>query len=335
MNFAEQGHYEVLGVDQAASMSDIQAEYRQILLANHPDKTQHYAPFRRSHCDKLIRAANAAWEVLSNSISKAAYDRKLPPESPYSNYASSSGGGFGACPPYESKPWEPFASEARTTDDTDESDATTDKGEAKEAEYRTMQTPVGTVFDIKISDWRLHILVSNKFRFINDGSELSNANEDTATVTFEIGLERDKSSSETWGLTSNELTIKVQDVPASLHVSKVLTLFRELNTRTTSLTITLIAGNKRKRAERTMLWEFGFDFDMNNQFATINRQRGTCMMFSVDEPPAEVQNGRGIGTPEHVLKEDKQLNANAWCFWVIADRGRRCTGTVGKRCGEW
>jgi hypothetical protein len=313
-------------------MSDIQAAYRQILLANHPDKTQHYAPFRRSQCDKLIRAANAAWEVLSNSISKAAYDRTLPPESPYSKYASSSGGGFGACPPYESKPpaWEPFASEARATDDTDESDATTDKGEAKEAEYRTMQTPVGTVVDIKISDWRLHILVSNKFRFINDVSELSNANDDTTTVTFEIGLERAKCSSETWEPTSNELTIKVQDVPGSLHVSEVRTLFRELNTRTTSLTITLIADNKRKRAERRTPWEFGFDFDMNNQFATINRQRGTCMMFSVDEPPAEVQNGRGMGTPEHALKEDKQLNANAWCLLGDHRQGKAIYGDGGK-----
>jgi hypothetical protein len=149
-------------------------------------------------------------------------------------------------------------------------------------------------------------------------------------VTFEIGMERDKCSSETWEPTSNELTIKVQDVPGSLHVSKVRTLFRELNTRTKSLTITLIADNKRKRAERTTPWEFGFDFDMNNQFATINRQRGTCMMFSVDEPPAEVQNGRGMGTPEHVLKEDKQLNANAWCLLGDNRQGKAIYGDGGK-----
>jgi hypothetical protein len=64
--------------------------------------------------------------------------------------------------------------------------------------------------------------------------------------------------------------------------------------------------------QRTMPWEFGIDFDMNNQFATINRQHATCMMLSIDEPAAKVQISRGEGTPEIVLKEDAHFIADGW-----------------------
>jgi hypothetical protein len=62
-----------------------------------------------------------------------------------------------------------------------------------------------------------------------------------------------------------------------------------------------------------MPWDFGFDFDLNNHSRVQNCSRGTCVMFSVDEPPPGVQTGRGLDTPECALKWDKDLKANAWC----------------------
>ncbi|KAH7094513.1 hypothetical protein FB567DRAFT_542952 [Paraphoma chrysanthemicola] len=262
-------------------MLDINAAYRRILLANHPDNTQDYAPFRKIQCDKLIREANAAWEALSNPISKASYDRKLPPVGPFSQYPSSASS-FAAGRPPDGKHWQPSASGIPTDDSDQNANPPAEEGTAQKAEYRTMQTSDGTIIDIKISTWRFDILISNKLRFTNTVTELSNPSINTSSVSFEVVLERDKSSSEALGQTVNELTFKVHEIPNDLH--------------------------------RTIPWELGFDFDMNNQFATIKRQRATCMMLSVDEPVVEVQSGRGEGTPENVLREDAQFSADEWCM---------------------
>ncbi|KAF2035631.1 hypothetical protein EK21DRAFT_54040 [Setomelanomma holmii] len=317
MSTSMQNHYDILGVSRNASTLDIKGAYSRILQSNHPERTGLHGPSAKTQADKLIRAANAAWAVLSNPITKEMYDRTLPPKMPWSQYATSPSGGLGARPPSPSKA---RADEPRLTDNHSHSEV---KG--KEAEFRTMKTSAGTLVNIKISNWRLDILFSKKFRFINDVSELSDPTKTSDIVSFEIGLERDKNANEVCDPTINELTIKVQEVPGKLHISNIQTIFRELSARTTSLIITLTATNMPWLIQRTLPWEFGFEFDMNNQFATINRQRATCMIFSVEEPPLEVQTGRGIGTPEHVLKED-ELKANAWC--VLGD-DRLCTVMYG------
>jgi hypothetical protein len=95
-------------------------------------------------------------------------------------------------------------------------------------------------------------------------------------------------------------------------VAKVQTLFKEIAPQTTSLIVTVTAA-RRGGWSTGMPWEFGFGFDMNEQFQTINRARGTCMLLSMDEPTEAVQKGRGVGTSEEALKVDKTLKADAWC----------------------
>lgn len=137
-------HYETLGVSRTASMLDIKSAYRKILLANLPDKTHALGPFAQSQANKSIRAAYAGWEVLSNPISKRAYDLMLSRSSSYTEYTSDASANASA-----------KRGEGRQSDSTHEraySNASTDGSNCKEAEYRTMRTANGTILDIKISN---------------------------------------------------------------------------------------------------------------------------------------------------------------------------------------
>jgi len=63
-------HYEVLGIDETASLVDIRGAYRRLALRHHPDRAgpQGKAAFVR---------ISAAYRVLSNSIERATYDSEL------------------------------------------------------------------------------------------------------------------------------------------------------------------------------------------------------------------------------------------------------------------
>jgi hypothetical protein len=62
--------------------------------------------------------------------------------------------------------------------------------ERKEAEYCTLQTSTGIMVDMKISCWRLNILIANKLHFTNEVNDLSSPDE-SGIISFEVGLERD------------------------------------------------------------------------------------------------------------------------------------------------
>lgn len=72
--------------------------------------------------------------------------------------------------------------------------------------------------------------------------------------------------------------MKVEEIPEWMRVAKVQMFFRELNTISTSLVETITAD---KASNASIPWEFGFDFDMNEQYETINRVRATCVILSI------------------------------------------------------
>jgi hypothetical protein len=61
-------YYYILGARPEASRAEIKAAYRQAALANHPDRGGDAAVMKR---------INAAYEVLSDPVRRAAYDRDL------------------------------------------------------------------------------------------------------------------------------------------------------------------------------------------------------------------------------------------------------------------
>lgn len=63
--------YEVLGVSPEATPLEIRQAHRQAVRASHPDVVGH----REAEAD--LRAANAAWAVLSNPARRAEYDASL------------------------------------------------------------------------------------------------------------------------------------------------------------------------------------------------------------------------------------------------------------------
>ena len=66
-----QTHYETLGVSKDASESEIKKAYRKLSLAYHPDRNPDPA------VQEKYKAINDAYDVLSDSQSKAQYDQEL------------------------------------------------------------------------------------------------------------------------------------------------------------------------------------------------------------------------------------------------------------------
>jgi curved DNA-binding protein CbpA len=70
-------HYSILGISRAASTDDIEAAYRAILLANHPDKIKYLDPFQRTLAEARLRAGKTAYEVLIDPNKAKKYDDEM------------------------------------------------------------------------------------------------------------------------------------------------------------------------------------------------------------------------------------------------------------------
>lgn len=72
-------HYDVLGIQRTATQDEIKRAYRKLALLHHPDKAKDTA-----HAD-LFKDMTAAYNVLSDPVARATYDR----ESPVASYGRS------------------------------------------------------------------------------------------------------------------------------------------------------------------------------------------------------------------------------------------------------
>nr|DAD41225.1 TPA_asm: hypothetical protein HUJ06_015548 [Nelumbo nucifera] len=78
-NPVQKTHYDILSVKEDASYEEIRASYRSAILSAHPDKLRRISEISDPDHESQERFLNIqkAWEVLSNSKSRAAYDCEL------------------------------------------------------------------------------------------------------------------------------------------------------------------------------------------------------------------------------------------------------------------
>jgi curved DNA-binding protein CbpA len=72
---AEQDHYAMLGINVNASFAEIKHAYRQLIRTSHPDKFANAPTSVRSGAEEHTKYLNGANEVLSDPVTRAAYDR--------------------------------------------------------------------------------------------------------------------------------------------------------------------------------------------------------------------------------------------------------------------
>ncbi|KAJ4963815.1 hypothetical protein NE237_023754 [Protea cynaroides] len=72
-------YYDILSVKENACYEVIRASYRSAILTSHPDKLRGVSGISNPHHESEVNFLNIqkAWEVLSNSSSRAAYDSEL------------------------------------------------------------------------------------------------------------------------------------------------------------------------------------------------------------------------------------------------------------------
>ncbi|KAF2256166.1 DnaJ-domain-containing protein [Trematosphaeria pertusa] len=306
-------HYEILNLPRIATLEQIKRAYRKVQLQSHPDKTGDLPQSKRKELEAISKAANAAYEVLSDAGARRKYDKSLgftTSSHPYGHKPSSKSTSPSTPPPPPPAP--PSSPPPRPAPAPPKHTAYPNC--LTEATYRYMYTSTGTVIDIAISDWRLHLNLSSKFRFLNDVTERFSPASDTDTVSFEIGLQRDLESPEAHSPTINELTVKIHSIPSARHrISALQTLFRECAASSSLTTTTLtvrITAEPCQAGEAIFPWEFGFDFDMST--LVVARNRGTCLMFSREEPPAYMETYLGPDSPNYELMKDKRLKADGF-----------------------
>src|SRR5271154_1860098 len=80
---AKRDYYEILGVERSAEIEEIKKSYRKLAVKFHPDKN----PGDKS-AEEKFKELGEAYEVLSNTDKRAAYDR-------FGHQAFAQGGGMG------------------------------------------------------------------------------------------------------------------------------------------------------------------------------------------------------------------------------------------------
>lgn len=72
-------HYDILGVREDANYEEIRTSYRSAILDSHPDKLQKTSEtsFPNHESGNRFLEVQRAWEILSNSKSRVAYDSEL------------------------------------------------------------------------------------------------------------------------------------------------------------------------------------------------------------------------------------------------------------------
>ncbi|RZR95925.1 hypothetical protein BHM03_00024837 [Ensete ventricosum] len=75
-SFFRRIHYEVLSVKEHASYDEIRASYKTAILNSHPDKLKKKSEAFTDHQQDFLDVQKA-WEVLSDSTSRANYDKEL------------------------------------------------------------------------------------------------------------------------------------------------------------------------------------------------------------------------------------------------------------------
>jgi len=77
-NLVHKTHYDILSVREDANYEEIRRSYRSAILDSHPDKTQNTSKTFPDHdLENRFLEVQRAWEILSNSKSRAAYDSEL------------------------------------------------------------------------------------------------------------------------------------------------------------------------------------------------------------------------------------------------------------------
>lgn len=299
-------YYEVLGVPPSASFVDIVEAYNkivnEIVAERHVQGTAAYASAKR----RLHDVIDAQKALLFGSLRKLE-NKRIGTNTEHSGEYSQSQ------PNVETS--QTFSTGPNPSHEQQQRDTANGAGPLHpEATSRYMEDETGTTVDVIISTWRLQLQLSPKFRFLNDMSELSDRR-DNKTICFEIGLFYNSAAQASYKSLAKDLVVNVEQLPSWIDgvpgskcgIVRLQTVFKASLHGTPTLTISITAGAQSGTTaglpvKPPVPWKFGFDCDLSGNI--ISRYRGTCLIFTADEPSLLYDRYDGIDSPGYILRQD-------------------------------
>jgi curved DNA-binding protein CbpA len=295
-------HYTTLQVEQDASLECIKKAYRKIQLENHPDKTKSLPEAQRFDCENVSKAANVAYEILSDPAQRSMYDNRLFAKIPH-----------GPQP-------EPQQPQTPPTWTAESKSAPKEETNPSDTPYTPFCRPGKFPIELHIKGvFSFSIRLEGAYEPYDWGPRLVFEEGDKVTILMNI---RPKPQSPP---EKPDVAVAVSSTPSGRRVTKIESLMKVLGSETTLRVTIFAAANSgghlykeimENRLNNSRAWHYSWNLnspDLTQSHRPIPRDAsvwGECQVFMAEKPHQRaifLPKPRHEDNPWGVLLRDKNL----------------------------
>ncbi|KAF2256162.1 hypothetical protein BU26DRAFT_15753 [Trematosphaeria pertusa] len=313
--------YEILGVKQYATLSEIKAAYVEMAIRNHPDKTVGLTEEERRRRMEVCQAANNAWELLRDPAFRPKYDS-------YEFDPIEEGWPQGPCG-FTFKSQDPYSKESKKAEKNrakQRKQAQADRAHKVEKKWEPYGPADGWTYRHEGRDWRFQINISSNFRVAPGHIPHVSFSKKAQIAVIVIELQKGEKKPD-----QEDVFLKLDRIPGECH------RFESVYTETDKgieLTVT-IRTNRPEGLSRFVAtkWKMAFDVHMPERVPQDQNGCATSLKFFDEKSPpskkvakrrygGEFPKGsaeypllerEGLEGVEFVHLAEFEYNSNLWC----------------------
>lgn len=262
-------HYEILNLPRIATLEQIKRAYRKVQLQSHPDKTGDLPQSKRKELEAISKAANAAYEVLSDAGARRKYDKSLgftTSSHPYGHKPSSKSTSPSTPPPPPPAP--PSSPPPRP------------------APAPPKHTAYPNCLTVTQADWGFGIELSPRFRVLQWGQNYIFASGDHILLCAKL----EELSPRSPYSPQKDIRVAVGKTPDRRRITRIESYFKHRMTAAgaeTLLWIKLVAPRSAGRC--FMSWDFAWDVEASCAVPAGVTNCASSVVLLYEEPGREVR----------------------------------------------